>query len=105
MSELPHRKAFEQFAEQAQKELGDSLDKLFLYGSVACDQQTEQSDVDILAVVEVTDQKEKLRDIAFEIGIQYGISFSPIVKTEKEYEEMKNTVYGREVRSTGELYV
>ena len=100
-----HREAFEEFAERAQGELGESLEKLVLYGSVARGEEKEGSDVDIFAVVGSEKDKKKLRDLAFETGLEYEVSFSPIVKTEDEYLDVKNTVYGREVRSTGEAYV
>ena len=100
-----HREAFEEFAEKAKDELGDSLEKLVLYGSVARGEEREDSDVDVFAVVESEDFKNELRDLAFETGLEYEVSFSPIVKSRDEYLDVKNTVYGREVRSTGEIYV
>ncbi|MFO7794444.1 MAG: nucleotidyltransferase domain-containing protein [Candidatus Nanohaloarchaea archaeon] len=100
-----HREAFEEFAEEAQEELGESLEKLVLYGSVARGEENEESDVDVFAVVDSEEDKKELRDLAFETGLDYEVSFSPIVKTEEEYLNVKDTVYGREVRSTGEAYV
>ncbi|MFB6159425.1 MAG: nucleotidyltransferase domain-containing protein [Candidatus Nanohalobium sp.] len=100
-----HREAFEVFAEKAEEELGDSLKKLVLYGSVARGEESEKSDVDVFAVVKSEEEKQVLRDLAFETGLEYEVSFSPIVKTEEEYLEVKDTVYGREVRSTGEIHV
>lgn len=100
-----HREAFEEFAERAQKELGESLEKLVLYGSVARGEENEESDVDVFAVVDSEEDKKELSDLAFETGLDYEVSFSPIVKTEDEYLNVKDTVYAREVRSTGEAYV
>jgi predicted nucleotidyltransferase len=105
MIESIHREAFKDFAETAKRELGDSLKKLFLYGSVAREEETSESDIDVFAVVQNRAQKRELEDIAFETGLEYEVSFTPIVKTEEEYEEIKDTVYGREVRSTGEIHV
>lgn len=76
-----------------------------MYGSVARGEETEESDVDVFAVVESETEKDILRDLAFETGLEYEVSFSPIIKTEKEYSDVKNTVYSREVRSTGDIYV
>lgn len=100
-----HQKAFEGFAERAKKELGDSLEKLMLYGSVARGEGGEESDVDVFAVVRKRSQKKQLQDLAFEVGLKYGVSFSPIVKTVDEYRKMKDSLYGREVRSTGEAMI
>ncbi|MFB6159429.1 MAG: nucleotidyltransferase domain-containing protein [Candidatus Nanohalobium sp.] len=100
-----HRKAFEEFAEKAKEELGDSLKKLVLYGSVARGEETEESDVDIFAVVESRSQKRNLEQLAAEIGVEYGVLFSAIVKTEKDYKEMEDSSFSQEVRDTGEVYV
>jgi len=105
MAESKQRKAFEEFVDKVQIEFEDSLKKLYLYGSVARGEESDESDVDILAVVETKNQKRKLQDLAFETGLEYEVSFSPIVKTEEEYQKVKDTVYGREVRSTGEIRV
>lgn len=100
-----HRKAFEEIAERAKEMLGDSLKKLILYGSVAAGEEDEESDVDIFAVVSGEGEKEKLKEIAFEIGLDYGVPVTPIVKTEGEYLALKDSIYGREVRRTGEIVV
>lgn len=100
-----HRKAFDEFAEKAEEQFGDSLKKLILYGSVARNEENGDSDVDVFAVVENESQKEELEDLAFETGLEYEVPFSPIVKTVESYRDVKNTLYGREVRSTGEIIV
>ena len=100
-----HREAFEEFAEKAEKELGDSLKKLVLYGSVAREEETEESDVDVFAVVESKSQKRRLEQVAAEVGVEHGVLFSASVKTEKDYEEMRESSFSREVMETGEVYV
>ncbi|MFB6099817.1 MAG: nucleotidyltransferase domain-containing protein, partial [Candidatus Nanohalobium sp.] len=52
MTESKHREAFRDFAERAEEELGGSLEKLVLYGSVARGEEDDESDVDVLVVVE-----------------------------------------------------
>lgn len=49
---LNHREAFEEFAEEAKDEPGDALNKPILYGSVARGEETQNSDIDVFAVVE-----------------------------------------------------
>lgn len=100
-----HRRAFEEFAEEAQDELGESLKKLILYGSVARGEETETSDVDVFAVVETGEQKKRLQKMGARIGVEHGLMMSTIVKTKEEYKEIENTSYGREVRETGEIHV
>lgn len=104
MSKSKHREAFEEFAEEAQEELGDSLKKLILYGSVARGEETEESDVDLYAVVETEEQKRKLEDMAFEFGVESNLAFSPNVKTKEEFEQRKSHPFTRTVMEEGESY-
>ena len=72
-----HLEAFEEFAERAQEELGESLEKLVLHGSVARGEERDSSDVDVFAVVESKEDLETLRDLAYDIGVmEYGVSIS-----------------------------
>lgn len=105
MTESKHRRAFEEFAELAKRELGNSLKHLVLYGSVAQEEEDGESDVDVFAVVENQEQKEWLEKQGALIGVEHGVLLVPVVKTVEEYREMKDTVYGREVMETGEVHV
>lgn len=105
MKDSKHREAFEEFAEKAEKELGDSLKKLVLYGSVARGEETSESDVDVFAVVETGEDKKVLEELAFDSSVEYGVFMVPIVKTVDEFERKKDTLFVREVEDTGELYV
>ncbi|MFB6159427.1 MAG: nucleotidyltransferase domain-containing protein [Candidatus Nanohalobium sp.] len=100
-----HREAFEEFAEKAQEELGDSLKKLVLYGSVAKGQESEESDVDVFAVVESQEQKERLEDLAFDVSVEHGVFIVPVIKTVEEFEESKDSLFSREVMETGDIRV
>lgn len=100
-----HMEAFHALEEEAKKELGSELEKLILYGSVAKGNQTEESDVDVFAVVRTSEKKEWLQQRGAEIGIKYGLMLTSIVRTREEYEQMKDTPFGREVRRTGEVFV
>ncbi|MFB6209166.1 MAG: nucleotidyltransferase domain-containing protein [Candidatus Nanohaloarchaea archaeon] len=72
-----HREVFEKFAEKARKELDDSIKELVLYGSVAREEEEKHSDVDVFAVVENRQDLEKLRDLAYSIGVlENGVSIS-----------------------------
>jgi len=99
------REAFKDFAGRAEEELGDSLERLVLYGSVARGEENQDSDVDIFAVVESTAQKEFLQNLASSMSVEKGVLIIPIVKTAEEYQEMQDTIYAREVMETGEVHV
>lgn len=101
---MTHQKAFEEFAKEAKRILGDSLKKLILYGSMARGEETEESDVDVFAVVETKEQKDKLERMGAEIGVENGVLIVPIVKTIEEFDEMKDSLYGEEVLLKGKFY-
>lgn len=100
-----HREAFQQFAEKAKEELGEDLKKLVLFGSVAKGEETEDSDVDVFAVVENEEQKKWLQRKGAEIGVEHGLMLTAIVRTVDEYEDVKDTPFGRELDRTGEVFV
>jgi predicted nucleotidyltransferase len=49
-----HEQAFEDFGSRMTDELGDNIDRIILYGSVARGEAREQSDVDVLIVTFTT---------------------------------------------------
>jgi len=101
-----HRSAFEDFAQKSSEELGESLKKLVLYGSLARDEETESSDVDVFAVVNDKKDLEQLRDIAFEIGVmQHGIHISVQGVAEENFEQRKDHPFIDTVLNEGEIYV
>lgn len=105
MTESVQKKAFREFAHEAEQELGSSLKKLFLYGSVAREEEQEDSDVDVFAVVENKDDLENLRGIAFDIGVlRHGVSISVQGKSEEEFKDFSQTSYLRNVRKEGIEY-
>lgn len=100
-----HREAFEEFAERAQEELGSSLEKLVLYGSVARGEEREDSDVDVFVVVKGKSDKEVVEELAFDVNVEFGVFMVPVVKTVEEFESVRDSIFVREVEETGEAYV
>ena len=99
------REAFEEFAERAEDELGSSLDKLVLYGSVARGEEREESDVDVFAVVESERDLTLLRKLAYDIGVlTYGVSISVQGTTVDEFEGFSYNSYLRNVSKEGVRY-
>lgn len=100
-----HREAFEQFRDKAEAELGDSLKKMVLYGSVARGDEREDSDIDIFVLVESEEEIEKLRDLAYDIGVlEYGVSINVQGKTAKMFEGFESTSYLRNISREGVEY-
>jgi predicted nucleotidyltransferase len=100
-----HREAFESFAERAEDELGGSLEKLVLYGSVARGEENESSDVDVFAVVESEEDLERLRDVAYDIGVlDYGVSISVQGTISDKFDGFSDTSFLRNVDRDGVEY-
>ena len=101
-----HRVAFESFAQKASEELGGSLNKLVLYGSLAKNEEKESSDVDVFVVVNKKEDLELLRDLAFEIGIiEHGVHISVQGVVEEGFDQRKNHPFIDTVLNEGEAYV
>lgn len=99
------REAFEKFADRAEEELGDSLEKLVLYGSVARGEETEDSDVDVFAVVEEQGQLERLRELAYRIGVlEQEVVINVQGRAREDFEGFEATSYLRNVSEEGIEY-
>lgn len=73
-----------------QKIYGSAVKKIMLYGSYARGDFDYSSDVDILVLVnlddnEIRDRKTDLADYTFDVEMEYGIVFSPVVANIKMY--------------------
>lgn len=105
MSVSKHREAFQDFAEEAEEELGSSLSRLYLYGSVARDDESEFSDVDVFAVVEDEGCIDELYDLAARVGRRHGVHLAVVARTSDEFERTKDSFFTRQVIETGEAAI
>ena len=65
--------------------LGDRLKKVILYGSYARGDYNDLSDIDIMILTdfsnkEIEEYRDKISDIAFNMELDTGFIFSPIIK-------------------------
>ncbi|MDY6771367.1 MAG: nucleotidyltransferase domain-containing protein [Candidatus Nanohaloarchaea archaeon] len=74
-----HEEAFDRFREQVMDRFGDRVEKLILFGSVARGDHGEDSDVDVLIVVDDKSVKQDIVGIAFDIMLATDIYISPKV--------------------------
>ena len=75
------RKIIMLFSREMKRILGENLKKVILYGSYARGDYTENSDIDIMILVKMSDEeirlvKNDIYDLAFEFEINTGIEFS-----------------------------
>lgn len=79
---------------------------IYLFGSYAWGKPTEDSDLDLLIVVDKSDEKSYKRTIpGYDALFGMGISKDIIVYTKEEFEERANniTTLGYKIKKDGEL--
>ena len=88
------RKILNEMAILIYKTYGDRLKAIILYGSVARGTQTEDSDIDIMILIDGTENElrrydEKLSDVSTDLALKYLKVFSIIDVRYQEYMEWK----------------
>ena len=95
------------FSREEKRLLGEKLTKVIVYGSYARGDYRDNSDVDIMILVKMTDEeirtvKNDIYDLAFEVEMNTGIEISPVIKNEEQYEYWVDTLpFYRNVRDEG----
>ena len=101
------KKILMELAEMLQEVYRDKLKEVILYGSVARGTATDDSDVDIMVLVDGTDQElrafeDRLSDVSTDISIKYFKVFSIIDVCYQEYMDwMKISLFYRNVSEEG----
>ena len=89
------------------KIIGDELNKVILYGSYARGDYNENSDIDVMILVDMQDEIinryiNQVSDCAFDYFMNYGVDISPIVKNEEHFNVWVNDLpYYNNVRNEG----
>lgn len=88
------RKILQEMAELLKQVYGNRLKAVILYGSVVRGTQTEDSDVDIMVLVDGTDAQlreygERLSDVSTDLALKYMMVFSIIDVKYQEYQDWK----------------
>lgn len=95
------------FSQELKQILGCSLSKIIVYGSYARGDYKDNSDVDVMVLVKMSEEeirkiKNDIYDLVFDIEMSTGIDISPIIKNEEQYEYWADTVpFYRNVRTEG----
>lgn len=106
MSEAsPHEAAVEAFVDRVTDARIPAVERLVLFGSVARQSHSEDSDVDVLAVLEndadVPAVEDHLRDLAYDAMLEYGVAFSIHAVTESSFEDRSGHPFFRNVATEG----
>lgn len=81
-----YEKTINKLKERLIRELGDNIDSIVLYGSVARNEAREDSDIDILVVIEKDDLYKTVSDISYEVDLKNGTHTTIFWATPKELE-------------------
>ena len=103
---LPHDEAIEAFVDRVVAAELAGLERLILFGSVARESHSATSDIDILAVIREADEaaiEEQLREIAYEVMLEYGVVFSIQGITESTLENRSDHPFFKRALSEGEI--
>ena len=89
--------AVSQFSRELKRMLGERLVRVVLYGSYARGTYHDNSDVDIMILVKMSEDeirqiKNSIYDLAFEIEMDTGIDIAPIIKEKQQYEYWVDTL-------------
>jgi predicted nucleotidyltransferase len=99
-----HREAFEEFAERLNQSLTGPVDRIMLFGSVARGEEVEESDVDVLVVLEDKELKEEVFEISFKTTLDFDVYISPKVVSIEEFEELKEGKFYETISTEAQVY-
>lgn len=83
-----HRATFQRFLEELRQTLGDRVEAVILFGSVARGEEGEGSDVDVLIIVEDEGVREEVFEVSYRIMLDTDIYISPKVISSEEFRRM-----------------
>ena len=80
------REVVELFAKEAERVYGDKLKKVILYGSCARGDFDEQSDIDIMLLLDIkpeqiSEERNKIFSVADYFDLNYDVVLSPVVQS------------------------
>jgi len=87
ISDHINQKAINEFSSTIKQILGSNVVDIRLFGSVARDTATPESDIDILIIVLKEDKlvKEAAINVAVDVNLDYDVVISPIVMSKEHF--------------------
>lgn len=85
------------YAEEIRGIFGGSLDRIILYGSLARGEDTADSDIDLMILVQLSDEEIKaymsaVASLSFDMEMEYDVILSPIIKNTDQFMDWADTV-------------
>ena len=90
LNELLHK-----FRAEVEKVFGSKLQDMILYGSYARGDNTDESDIDVMLIVDISPDDElnsaiQLSDSVVDLNLEFDVVLSPLVESKEKYEKYKN---------------
>ena len=92
-------KGVKEFLEYLQRNFGDMIRGIYLFGSYVRGDYTDESDVDVLIIGDLS--LDDVLDEVFSILMKYGVLLNVIIEKPEEFERWKGTSFHRTVLSEG----
>ncbi|WP_225741235.1 nucleotidyltransferase domain-containing protein [Halorussus halophilus] len=100
-----HEQAAEAFATAATEEYGGKIKDLIVFGSTIRDEtRGMDSDVDIFVVVTDDTITDGLRDLAYDIQLEYTVVVSVHIQTTERFNERQDHPFIKHVMTEGRSY-
>lgn len=100
-----HEEAFEAFADRVTEQFGDEIHEIVCFGSVARGEaRGVSSDVDILVVAADPSLEAPLREVAYEVQLEYGVVLSLHFYGAERFDERRDHPFLRSALSEGVQY-
>lgn len=101
-----HERAASAFADRATDAFGDEIRELVVFGSTARGEtRGRDSDVDVLVVIDDAEHEDELRDIAYDVSLEHGVSVSLFVESIDAFRQRQDHPFIRNVLREGRSYV
>lgn len=83
------------FKKEAEKIFSGKLCDVILYGSYARGDYTAESDIDVMLIVDISENEELeyallLADSVVDLNLEFDVVLSPLVESKEKYEKYKN---------------
>ena len=106
-TEIMLKKITQIMADTYYRVFGEAIEKILLYGSYARKDNTDDSDIDLVAIVhgdrqELQNKLKQIWDISSELELEYEVIISPTIIPYDEYMKYKDDVpYYKNIQKEG----
>lgn len=75
----------ERFVERLLKEIGNRIEAIVLYGSVARNEAGQESDIDLLIIIPEGEIRNQVLSVSYDVDLEFGTVTSHVYMTPQEF--------------------